>query len=673
MKIMLCIAALLWPHVAPSAFLFAPPRTVYHELAAPPIGETAYVNYSEYPRLSGDGSTIIYRAVTNNVTSVHVVNFDGTNDRVVDRITNSGYRAYVLNGDGTVHANADGLGSLRTGLTSVGAGTVALALDSGGINSPALSADGSKVYFCVYNNGATAVTFAPVPKGLYEANANGSGRRLIAGLGAVATVLGAPADDNIRFYFAAASATAQQLVFAVTLDAYQGTNAIMGVNRDGTGLHVIQRVGYSLRDVTISASGNTVAWGEYIAGGGNQVWSAGFDGSSARVMIPAADSPQEPLSLSTDGSDLMEGSGRIYRTYGLVYGPSGLGLRTVLYNPGTVADPVLTAGRLAMLAPSGQRGIFIGERRAYGNQVCTFEFNPAALNGAPDIVRHAVTPAYVRPAAASMATASAEVRFTGTSRGVGTVCFRQGPYENLFYLGLPLSDTGTTGDPVAGDSQFVNNQLQYIHNDPAMLGPRTLLFHAESTDANGLRHATTVEYATFFVVATTPPVSGGPTINPGTTTTTNGGRREIRFYGAGFAPERTNNVVTLNGSPLEILTASGTELLVDLPGWFADGIYSVLCGKHGQVSTPVKYRSPGLPAPVLAPLPRSVANPLTLSWTAQLRGQYSILGSANLVNWLTLTNGVPGTNTTLSVDVEPAAIGGNAKFFRVVEESVVLE
>ena len=672
MKIILCIALLLWGHVASAAFLFAPPRTVYHELAAPPIGETAYVNYSEYPRLSGDGSTIIYRVVTNNVTSVHVVNFDGANDRVVDRITNSGYRAYVLNGDGSVHASADGLGSLRTGLTSGGQGTVALALDSGGINSPALSDDGSKVYFCVYNNGATAVTFAPVPKGLYEANANGSGRRVIASLSAVAAVLGAPADDNIRFYFAATSATAQQLVFAVTLDAYQGTNAILGVNRDGTGLHVIHRLA-GLSDVAISGDGSTVAWTEY-AGGVGTVWTAAFDGSNARVVIPRSDGPDFPLSLSTHGADLMEGTGRIYRTYGLLYGSNGLGLRTVLYlSSGTVTGPELTAGRQALLAPSGQRGVFVGGRRPYGNQVCTFEFNPAGLNGAPDIVSRGVTPAYVRPLAASMATASATVRFTGTSRGVGTVGFRHGRLENLFYLALPLFDNGTTGDPVAGDSQFVNNALQYIYDDPAMLGPRNLVFHAESTDANGLRHATTVEHGAFFVVASAPPLIGGPAINPGTTTQTNGGRREIRFYGAGFAPERTNNVVTLNGYPLEILTASGTELLVDLPGWFADGIYSVLCGKHGQVSTPVKYRSPGLPPPAITPLPRPIGNAVTLSWTAQLRAQYSIQGSANLVNWLTFTNGVAGTNANLSVTFDPASVGGNAKFFRVVEESGVLE
>ena len=295
------------------------------------------------------------------------------------------------------------------------------------------------------------------------------------------------------------------------------------------------------------------------------------------------------------------------------------------------------------------------------------------LAGAPDILSHGVTPAYVRPASASTATASATVRFTGTSRGVGTVCFRHGRHESFFYLALPLFDNGTKGDPVAGDSQFVNNELRYFYDDPAMLGPRTLRFHAESTDANGLRHATTVERGTFFVVANTPPVIGGPTIDPGSTTQTNGGRREVRFFGGGFAPERTYNVVTLNGYPLELLTASDTELLVDLPGWFADGIYAVLCGKHGQVSLPVKYRSPGLPAPVIAPLTRPVASPLTLSWTAQLRGQYSILGSANLVNWLTLTNGVAGTNTNLSVNVDPAAIGGNAKFFREVEESGVLE
>ena len=116
-----------------------------------------------------------------------------------------------------------------------------------------------------------------------------------------------------------------------------------------------------------------------------------------------------------------------------------------------------------------------------------------------------------------------------------------------------------------------------------------------------------------------------------------------------------------------------TELLVDLPGWFGDGIYSVRCGKHGQVSAPVKYRSPGLPAPVIAPITRPVGNPLTLSWTAQLRAQYSILGSGNLLNWLLLTNGVAGTSTNLSVLLDPAGWGGNANFFRVVGESGVLE
>jgi hypothetical protein len=121
MKAIFSLVVLLWAGAAHAFFNFLPPRTVYHELAAPPIGETAYVNYSEYPRLSADGSNIIYRVVYTNVTFVHVVNFDGSNNRIVDQISNSGYREYVLNLDGSRHANADGR-SLRTGSTSASLG-----------------------------------------------------------------------------------------------------------------------------------------------------------------------------------------------------------------------------------------------------------------------------------------------------------------------------------------------------------------------------------------------------------------------------------------------------------------------------------------------------------------------------------------------------------------------
>jgi hypothetical protein len=661
MKTVFSLVLLLWAGTASAAFYFTPPRTVYHELAAPPIGESAFINYSEYPRLSADGSSIIYRVVQTNVWHVHVMNFDGSNDRVVDAITNGGYRAYVLNLDGSRQANANER-SLRTGATSAGLGVEALVLDSGGINSPVLSDDGSKVYFCVYVDGTTAIDFEPVPRGLYEANADGSGRRLIAGLGAVAAKIGVPADEHVRFHFGAAATAAQRLVFAVTLHFNTSTNAIMGVNSDGTGLHVISYVGNALNDVALSRDGSTVAWGTY----SEHVRVANFDGSHVRTVIRSTDAPALPLTLTSNGSHLMESGGRIYRT-------DGLGLRTVLYLPGSVIGPVLTAGATAWLAPSGQRGIFVGGRRAYGNQVCTFEFDPATLGGAPDITSHAVTPDYVRFAGASVATATAHAIITGTNRGVGTVSFRDGRLDDTFYLSLPLFDNGTSGDPVAGDSHYVNNALQSIYSDPALLGLRTLRFHAESTDPNGLRHATTVDHGAFFVMSNPPASSGGSAIFPGPLTSTNGGRRLIRVLGASFDPERTNTVVTLDGYPLDIISASSGELVVELPDWFPDGVYAMQAWNNGAVSEPVRYRTPGLPAPVLNPLARPVSNPIPLSWSAQLRTKYSVLGSSNLVNWVTLTNGVPGTSPTVDTMVDASVLGGKARFFEVLEEDGLLD
>lgn len=663
MKSILALVLVCWTFAAPAAFYFKPPTTVYHELAAPPIGATAYIAYSESPRPSANGRAIIYREVQANLTYVHVVDFDGANNRVVDVITNSGYRAYVLNADGSRHASLD-VYTLRTGSTATSPGMAALAVDTPGLNSPALSDDGNKVYFCLSGGGNTTGTSpTPLARGLYEMNANGSGRRLIVGLGATTTLLGLPSNSDLRFDFAAASANATRLVLAANIGGSGSTNAILGVNLDGSGLHVIRFVGDFLVDLTISRDGNTVAWAEYTG----PVRVADFAGGNVRALIQHSEGPQNPLTLSANGAHLMEGSGRIYRT-------DGLGLQTVLYYTGVVIDPVLTAGSVAFLAPDGQRGVFVGGRRPYGNQVCTFEFNPYSSGGAPDIAGPNVTPNYVRFSAASMATASATVTMTGTNRGVGIVSFREGRLDNTFYLSASLYDNGQIGDPIAGDSRYVNNGLQYIYNLPADLGPRTLRFHAESTDANGYRHATTADYGNFFVVNNTPPSSGGPVfLIPPAPTTNSSGQREIRFYGASFAAERTNNVVLLDGHPLDVVSASTTEMVAGLPPWLADGVHAVRCGNNGQISELIKFRSPGLPAPAIQPAARPAANLLLLSWTAQLRAQYSIHGSANLTTWVTLTNGVLGTATQLNTTIDTSILGGKARFFRVLEETNVFE
>ena len=663
MKFPLALVLLFWTFAAPAAFYFKPPTTVYHELAAPPIGERAYIAYGEYPRLSANGRAIIYREVQANLTYVHVLDFDGFNNRVVDVITNSGYRTYVLNADGSRHASLDG-STLRTGSTTTSPGLAALTMDGPGLNSLALSDDGSKVYFCLSGGGnTTGPSPTPLARGLYEMNANGSGRRLIVSLAATTTLLGMPANSDLRFGPAAASANASRLVLAVSLEPNGSTNAILGANLDGSGLHVIRYVGTFLNDVAISRDGNTVAWGEY----SGPVRVANFAGGGVRALIQSGEGPQNPLTLTANGTQLMEGSGRIYRT-------DGLGLQTVLYYTGVVIDPVLTAGSVALLAPDGQRGVFVGGRRPYGNQVCTFEFTPYSSGGAPDIAGPSVTPNYVRFNSASMATASATVTMTGTNRGVGTVSFREGRLDNTFYLSVSLYDNGQIGDPLAGDFRYVNNGLQYLYNDPADLGPRTLRFHAESTDASGYRHATTADYGNFFVVNNTPPSSGGPVfLIPPAPATNSSGQREIRFYGASFASERANNVVTVNGHPLDVLSASPTELSVGLPAWLADGVHALRTGNNGQVSEVIKFRSPGLPAPAMQAPPPPAANLVLLSWAAQLRAKYTIQGSANLTNWSTFTNGVPGTATQLNATIDTTILGGRARFFRVLEETNVVE
>lgn len=150
--------------------------------------------------------------------------------------------------------------------------------------------------------------------------------------------------------------------------------------------------------------------------------------------------------------------------------------------------------------------------------------------------------------------------------------------------------------------------------------------------------------------------------------------RTVYFAGTQLPPNASNAVVTLDGHPLPVLSSSPTAIAAALPDWVSDGIHAIRIGHDAAVGELIKFRTPGLPAPQIAPPARPAdASSVTLSWQAQLRGLYSVHGSTDLLHWFPLTNGIPGTALELRTTLTPAKVLGSPLFLRVYEEPGVLD
>ena len=205
------------------------------------------------------------------------------------------------------------------------------------------------------------------------------------------------------------------------------------------------------------------------------------------------------MQLSADGSLLLAGySGRLYNTDGSgvlqlsVSGDQGSGSLLSTSNLGGNPTMNSTGSRLLYLS---------GDDNGIGSQFATLDVNPSSLGADPQITNPSVPQDWVLNNGGSpMVSASVASAANSVIREVNSVTLDQGLYDaNVQHLLL---------SPTANSQVYSNGGLSA--STQAAPGPRTLRVKSEIKDTAGLRHATAIDFAPFFVVKTAP--TGTPAI-----------------------------------------------------------------------------------------------------------------------------------------------------------------
>ncbi|HZS06074.1 MAG TPA: Ig-like domain-containing protein [Blastocatellia bacterium] len=543
------------------------------------------------PVLSANGNRAVYAMAPGtedpaNPNRIFVINADGTGVQQVDSYTTlcfcgsqvdisaDGSKVISTEGLQLRIANADGSGALEL-IRNVEIATIRIA------------GDGSKVFFLIRRDSG------PKERGLYVINADGSGLRQIVGPNQVASLLSIPAGEVFPFASdlgndLGVSSDGSRIVFAT----YSRGQRMFGVNPDGTGLHQIIGPIDFVRTTGISADGSKVLYRlNSFATGLDEVGVINFDGTAQRKLADNdINGPTRYLgesgdrySLSADGSRLLAGSsGIVFDTAtGVMLQLSarfgGFGL---LYNSLYLATMNSTATRF-LFAFGDASGI---------NQLVSLDVNPASLGAAPSLTAPAIDPLFVLTNGGSGATVTARMTTTNTLLLMEYVFLRGGLFDRDSSFNALYDDGLTAGDAKSGDGVFTSNTVST--NCCTVVGPRTARLNAMVRTADGRLHATSVDFAPFFVLAQAP----GPTAPAITSLAPPNGApgAQVTINGSGFDPTAAGNVVLFGNRVAQVASANagGTQLVVTVPADVAVGTVAVTVSASGRTSNAVNFTVP---------------------------------------------------------------------------------
>ncbi|MBM3495041.1 MAG: hypothetical protein FJX72_12090 [Armatimonadetes bacterium] len=315
-----------------------------------------YLGSGRYPMLSRNGQRIAFAMVPDQNDAekrerVGVINLDGSGFRIVDAYKPQLYTspAVTISGDGAWVASTEGRQVRLAAADGTGARTVvSFAANVGTVR---LSHNGRLLYVQLMAPAPLAGSNAPLDRGIYVVNSDGSGLRQLVGTAAIAGALGIPPAD-VGSVSAASGMTGgmdlsedgRRLVFGAHT---RGADHVFAVNTDGSGLHrVFGPVQYCFA-VAISGDGSRVAATlQEPSVAGYQGWVCDFAGGGARRLTAKA-GYNDPIWLSRDGAFAVYGYESIlYRTDGSA--------RVPISTPASVGGgPRLNAERLQGLMMSG--------------------------------------------------------------------------------------------------------------------------------------------------------------------------------------------------------------------------------------------------------------------------------------------------------------------------------
>jgi hypothetical protein len=469
--------------------------------------------------LSAHGNRAVFAA---NSGAVYTVNSDGTGLTLVDP---SGGADLDISADGSVVLERSNHGDSGDEFRVVNAdgSNLHVAFDTGSYSASIagrLSADDKTVFF--EDSYPFTVGGVTDPPGVYAVDAAGGGTpQLIASQGQVAALLGtAPGNIDLfdgepggLFLGLGVSADASHLVFHASLNGVG--DFLVGVNRDGSGLHTIGPVGVSgdnMAEDGISGDGSTVFRYDSVNEAPFQLTVYHFDGSGQLTLsvpggLGAHTAGPEHVQLTQDGSKLLLGSSA------LLINTDGSGMTQIGTNVAGSAH--LTAPQLPSPTMNGAGTEFLYTMidLSDASQLAVARLNPVSLGGDPTVSNINISPNYIviTPGAAStVTTISGQVSASESGGLVTDALLYNGVSSNHLNIGgnevdsfadNQLYDDGSHGDATAGDGTYTNNG---IGTEGTVLGPRTVRVMAQVQDDNGLLHGTAVEVDGLTMVSHAP-------------------------------------------------------------------------------------------------------------------------------------------------------------------------
>ena len=548
---------------------------VYHQITSFPSGAGVNMLNGDAPVISRNGNVAAY-AVSNRIFAI---NTDGTTQRQVDAYTAQCYC------DSKVDINSDGTTIIATeGVQLRVAGSGTILNTTGSIGAIRVTDDGSKIFFVLTNDSSISGTSTRLERGLYSIGANGNGLRQLVSPEAVVPLLGGSASADSIFFAGGGhlldiSGNGAHIVFPASTTPNGAPSVMLGVNGDGSGLHPFPLgATYAITAVALSDNGAVAAYVRSpspCCSNPFELVAINFDGSGRAVLssnVPGING--DPLVIDTAGKWL-HWEGVLYSTDGSTRFQLD-GSHAPFWGP-------LDAVSLVTMNGTATRFLYVWG----GGQLATIDLNPALLGSAPSITNPTLNPDYILPHDLSTATVTASVTPSGKLNDVEANTFRNGLYDSENTNGGVMVDDGTNGDVKAGDGIYTFNGIYSDGSPPdPIFGPIVVRIYADVTGSDNRRHATSIDVAPFFLVATTP--VGAPQLNavnplsgaPGT---------QVTISGSGFDGIAANNVVIFGNRLATVVGASTTQLIVVVPLDMTTGSVPLTVAAQGAIANVMSF------------------------------------------------------------------------------------
>ncbi len=512
------------------------------------------------------------------------------------------------------------------------------------------AATGYRVFILLQHDALDQIRQVSLQGGIYVMNEDGSNLKQLASREQLAAMLGV--QDPLNFVCGVTgpskgnmdvSEDGSAVVFATSGGAH-----VFGVNDDGTGLHIIQRA-QRFGSLCISRDGRLVGFAQ--SRGLTQVNGVmSFDGGPIQDLYEGGSYTE--LRFTADGGWLQCGD------TGILAATGGQAHRQVSAHSGgyTTDPPLLITGGLwnASMDAQGDRFVYLWTDPNGVQQLATLE-RTDVLNGAPGIANPVVDPNFVIRPAESYSKVIADVAFAGSIVRVSHVAMLAGGEQSgLVDTGVDravMLDNGQTGDGAAGDGRFAS--AYFAARDPAQLGLHAMRVNAEGDDAAGLRHATSLEFVPFSVVA-----SGAPRIDSITPNEGEGGIFAT-IKGEFFDPDGWNTV-RFGGEIASVHSSTQQEIVAAVPYGIPPGPVFVTVTARELTSNAVLFNMQGeVPcAYTVDPLNLNVAvggttGSISVSTSAEC--QWSAQSNAGWIGVLSGASGTGSGTVQYSVAANPAS------------------